>query len=401
MVFRFAARTLCAAGIALCFTLPTPARAEDDATIEMARQRFREGVQFYDQQKYEKARLAFLQAYTLKPHPSVLLNLAQSELRADRPDDSANHFAEYLRSNPSGDAERQEAEGGFKAAKAKTGEITVGVEPSGAQVIVDGVDKGVAPLAGPVYVVPGTHTVEARSSEGRTSKSVVVGAGQATSLTLSIRAASAPAEAAASEKPAEEASAESSSEASASAEVDTSERRNFFEWLTDTPPAMVTAGVGIAGLATGGVFAALAHRQYDAAEQYKGYITEKYKIDSKNQELSELGPCNFPDVKDLKTQAAKDILNSPANDTNVTVGEAYRSSCKDFADARDTGNTFRTIAIAGTVVGGAAIVGTVIYYFVDGKEPAAASAQKPGTVRAQVVPWMGTQQAGLTVIGSF
>src|SRR5689334_25435561 len=97
---RFAVRLLCAAAVALVLSGPRHARADDDVT-EMARQRFREGVQFYDQRQYEKARLAFLQSYAIKPHPATLLNLAQSELRANRPDDAANHFSEYLRTNTS------------------------------------------------------------------------------------------------------------------------------------------------------------------------------------------------------------------------------------------------------------------------------------------------------------
>ena len=54
----------------------------DEATTKAARARFLEGVEFYDKKQYEAARAAFLQAYALRKHPSVLLNLAQSSLRA-------------------------------------------------------------------------------------------------------------------------------------------------------------------------------------------------------------------------------------------------------------------------------------------------------------------------------
>ena len=67
-----------------------PASAQGgDAMTEMARQRFQEGVKFYDQKKYEESRAAFLQAYALKHHPAVLLNLAQAELRSNHPVDAA------------------------------------------------------------------------------------------------------------------------------------------------------------------------------------------------------------------------------------------------------------------------------------------------------------------------
>src|SRR5262245_23442713 len=85
-------------------TVVRPSLAQSDGETEVARQRFREGVAHYDRQDYEKARLAFLQAYLLKPHPAVLLNLAQSELRAGRHAEAAANFAKYLRENPTAPA---------------------------------------------------------------------------------------------------------------------------------------------------------------------------------------------------------------------------------------------------------------------------------------------------------
>ena len=78
---------------------------------EMARERFQEGVKYYDAKQYDKARAAFLQAYALKKHPAVLLNLAQSELRSSHEAEGARHFALFMRENPSATAlEKQEAD---------------------------------------------------------------------------------------------------------------------------------------------------------------------------------------------------------------------------------------------------------------------------------------------------
>ena len=63
-------------------SLPRPAARQDDAVTVQARARFKEGVDAFDKGKFEEARLAFLQAYTLKKHPSVLLNLAQSSAKS-------------------------------------------------------------------------------------------------------------------------------------------------------------------------------------------------------------------------------------------------------------------------------------------------------------------------------
>ena len=88
---------------------PSPVFAQDDATIQMARERFQEGVKYYDAKQYDKARAAFLQAYALKKHPAVLLNLAQSELRSGHEADAAKHFAQYLRENKEASAAKGEA----------------------------------------------------------------------------------------------------------------------------------------------------------------------------------------------------------------------------------------------------------------------------------------------------
>ena len=157
----FAFATALAAAAPVC--VPRVASAQDDATIQMARERFQEGVKYYDAKQYDKARAAFLQAYALKKHPAVLLNLAQSELRSAHEADAARHFAQYMRENKEASAaERQEAEKGLSTAKAGLGEITVSVDIADADVYVDGNLEGRSPLPAPVYLKPGSHTLEAR-----------------------------------------------------------------------------------------------------------------------------------------------------------------------------------------------------------------------------------------------
>src|SRR5215468_6371684 len=102
---------------------PVQARAAgDDAQTAEARARFNEGVSLYDRGKYEAARAAFVQAYALKKHPDVLLNLAWSSLRSGHADEAQQQFEQYLSEmkdeNP---AKRAEAERGLAEAKAKTG----------------------------------------------------------------------------------------------------------------------------------------------------------------------------------------------------------------------------------------------------------------------------------------
>src|SRR5205823_3019972 len=60
---------------------------------------------------------------------------------------------------------------------------------SGAQVLVDGNDKGIAPLADPLYLLPGSHTIEARAGDRHASKAITLSAGQSVSVQLQARSA--------------------------------------------------------------------------------------------------------------------------------------------------------------------------------------------------------------------
>ena len=73
------------------------ARAEtEDPTTAVARSRFKEGVDFYDKGQYEQARASFLQAYALKKHPAVLLNLAWSCLKSGHALEAEHYFKQFL-----------------------------------------------------------------------------------------------------------------------------------------------------------------------------------------------------------------------------------------------------------------------------------------------------------------
>src|SRR5439155_9574 len=76
---------------------PPATTAAATTTTKAARARFQEGVEFFDKGQFENARAAFLQAYALKKHPAVLLNLAQSCSKSNHWVDSAKYFQQYLR----------------------------------------------------------------------------------------------------------------------------------------------------------------------------------------------------------------------------------------------------------------------------------------------------------------
>src|SRR6185312_6853641 len=143
--------------------LPSTAFAQDDAVTKAARARFQEGVADFDKGEYEAARAAFLEAYALKQHPAVLLNLAQSCLKSGHYLDAAKYFQKYL-NDPQGD-KKADASKGLADARAKLGRLDVSAPP-GSDVTVDSDSVGKTPLNEAVDVEAGNHTVRVRLPDG-------------------------------------------------------------------------------------------------------------------------------------------------------------------------------------------------------------------------------------------
>ncbi len=165
MKTRSIAAALLVAFAPLALGAPAFAQPADDPTITAARARFQEGVAFYDQGQFEKARASFLQAYALRKHPAVLLNLAQSSLRSGHALEAAKYFQQYLKESQGlSPAQRADAERGLNEARQKLGRIEIAA-PAGSVLTVDGEGVGTAPLTDPVDVEPGSHKVKAGNEE--------------------------------------------------------------------------------------------------------------------------------------------------------------------------------------------------------------------------------------------
>jgi hypothetical protein len=179
MRHRFLALRLLLACAPAFSTAPGWAQTAEDATTAMARARFKEGVEFFDKGDFEQARASFLQAYALKKHPAVLLNLAWSCLKAGHPMEAEKYFEQFPGdSKEVTDKQRADAADGLAQSRAKLGRIQV-VAASGVEVTIDGERAGVAPLGEAVYVEPGAHTVRTKGPDGSVDiESVTVLAGE-------------------------------------------------------------------------------------------------------------------------------------------------------------------------------------------------------------------------------
>ena len=382
---------------ALPVVVSTPARAADDAMIQMARERFQEGVKYYDEKQYEKARAAFLQAYALKRHPAVLLNLAQSELRSGHEGDAAKHFVTYLREHKDATAlERQEAEKGLAAAKTKVGEITLNVDTDGAEIFVDGQPEGRSPLSGPIFLEPGQHTIEARREGKVGSANVTAKAGAAAtiSVTLGSGGGAAVAPGPSTGEPAVDGSEEGSAatggaesgspggdEGVADVEVDTGRSREpFFQWAANTPVAWVGGGLTVIGLVGGLGFAIGSSQAYDSANSTAARIRTEADIDRVE------GPA----------------CENPSDNTSSPVkNEQYVDACKTYQDNKDKAELQERLSLVSFIVAGAAATGTIVYYLVDAGPKEGDTAKRAPRRQAYVVPVVAPQFQGISVVGRF
>jgi hypothetical protein len=138
--------------------------APDEALNETTRELFTKGVKASQQQKWDQCRAAFLAAFGVKKLPQIAGNLAVCEAKLGLHRDAAEHIALFLSAQkPDTPKERlAAAEEVLREASAKIATVRIAVDRSGAEVLVDGRAIGDAPLATPIFLTPGAHTIEAR-----------------------------------------------------------------------------------------------------------------------------------------------------------------------------------------------------------------------------------------------
>jgi hypothetical protein len=383
------------------------AAQEKDAVTEMAKRRFQEGVKFFDQKRYEEARAAFLQAYALKHHPAVLLNLAQCELRSGHHLEAARHFSAYLRDPPANgtSGERSDAEKGLSSARAKLGRIQVSVT-SGAEVLVDGENVGTSPLPEAVDSAPGNHTVEARLGGRSTSTSVTVTVGRSATATLSLEGGSppiaplppptgntpptAPAETPEGPPPSDASNA-SPGTADTSVQLSSAStgRQPFFTWLGHSGwgiTGVVLTGVGIGTIAG---FTIIGNQASDNVDSVAGAIQTEINKDK-----------NDPAVRARMTPEGNyPVCADPALPT-------FAKACAVLKDDIDKRDLDRTVATAGIVVAVAGLTTVVAGYLLSPKTSSTKAAGPAPKVASQapsvaVVPVIGAHESGLQILGRF
>jgi Tfp pilus assembly protein PilF len=361
--------------------------AQDDALTKRARSRFQEGVEAFDKGQYENARLSFMEAYALKKHPAVLLNLAQSCLRGGHPGEAARYFQQFLReATQASPAQRADAEKGLTEARGKAGRVEI-VAPNGTEISVANaqgdVKLGTAPFAEPIDVEPGTSTLKGRAADGTVeSVSVTVQAGQRTTAKFGPQsAAPAPvpvpvpttAPTTPTPPPAPSTPAPTDPTPPANPEAPPSEppgakKPGLFSPPKTMTPVYIGAGVGVLGLAGTIIFAA----SKSAAQSSSDDVTTEIKTAAAKRGLSTTGICTNPPT-DFKKACQQLQDNNSAVDTNATLAN---------------------VSVAVMIVG---FVGAGAWYLFSPKKNAEAAASG----KTLVLPMVGPQTGGMVFQQTF
>jgi hypothetical protein len=385
--------------------------SSSDGVTEIARQRYQEGVKDFDAGRYEEARAAFLQAYALKRAPAVLLNVALSELRspANHADEAGNHFQQFLREATTATPEqRATAEKGIKDAKKRAGVIVVTVDASGADVSIDGTSVGKAPLADPVFVKPGKHTVFAQI-QGRTAAVVVetkAGTSATANLTTGVTGtatagpSTGPVATPGSTSPSGSGPSSGGSGpgtgAPGNAQVyppaqgagvgsgagpgpdQISRREPLLQWYKHKPMAWVGTGVAGIGLVMG-VSASIAA---GVASSGTADHVDQITTEARNRMLSPKGICGN-------------------EETGVGAVPHFVKACEQVRKDVGIYNTAVAFAVTGWVLFGVGAVGTAVYAMVDWypHQSPRATAFQPRVLA--VTPIVSPSYQGLSVMGSF
>lgn len=354
-----------------------------DSETEEARKRFLEGVRRYDEQDYEAARLAFLQAYLLKSHPTVLLNLAMSEMRADRPAEAAAHLSKYVRENPEAPA-LANAQASLVEVRARVAELEVTVNRDDSVVAVDGVEVGRSPLGESLFVMPGTRQLSARQGALSAVETLQLGAGERRQVRLEL-----PLELPHPTAPSRDTSpfTASLSPPPASTSMPDSGSKGFFQWLGGSPGALATITVAGLSLGTSAVLAGLASERFSSADEISGVIADQIQVHTEAGFLT--GAAIACGADGLAGGVGPFSARTPAETVSILVSD-YASACTLAEDRHDAAEQLQTLSLVSLAVGVAATVGTVVWYFADRSSdspPSAASTRKPrASLEATLAP---------------
>jgi hypothetical protein len=131
-----------------------------DTKLDEAKAHLQSGTQLYDENNFRGALVEFQKAYELAPSWRILFNIAQVEMELQDYAGALKAYTRYMKEGgpdvPADRATQVNAE--IERLRGRVGFLVVQTAP-GAQVLVDDVQVGYAPLPDPVPVSAGQHRV--------------------------------------------------------------------------------------------------------------------------------------------------------------------------------------------------------------------------------------------------
>lgn len=157
-------RTALLAGFTATVAISLHAHADEPRDEAYARRKFNAAMDARTAGDMQAALLDFEEAVRYGHDPRMLYKLAQTELDLGHWRKAAEHFRYYLEQTEPSATDRAAAENRLAEAKNKIGVIEIHVNEQGAEILIDGVVVGTAPLSNEVFVEPGKRIVEARKA---------------------------------------------------------------------------------------------------------------------------------------------------------------------------------------------------------------------------------------------
>ena len=311
----------------------------------VAHEHYEKGLAAFDDERFQEAADEFEAAYRSSPAFAVLYNIGRVNVALGRSVEAVQAFEMYLAQGAEAvpPDRRKEVAAEIERQRARIGAVNIRTVPAFAEVRVDGKLVGKTPLAEPVLVTAGTHTIEALVS-GYTPqvRELKVEGLARIELDLRLDPVSGPDAVAKPEKPTAPATAPSAPPPVTP--VPTSDRE-----VSSNPMrtwGYVVAVAGLVGGAAGGVVAATG------------------------------------------VNAANDAKNRAANAAAPSDSSAYAQASSDFNNAKDQVQLGWTIAGIG---GGVLLAGALLVVI--------SPDHKTGAGLSSIVPWVAANSGGVGVSG--
>jgi hypothetical protein len=165
-----------------------PGWVRDVDPREAARERYVHGLELVGRRAYRAALKELNQAYAISPDPAVLFNIGQCHVALGEVSEGIEALSRYLREGqdhvPPG--RRDVVEVQIALLESRMAELTVVVDRPEVVVTVDGREVGRTPLAEPVRLAAGTHSVSV-ALEGTLPTTQTLTLGEAERKTLAIK----------------------------------------------------------------------------------------------------------------------------------------------------------------------------------------------------------------------